>query len=431
MTTQFFKTLYTDGCPTLQFGLLYTVMHCWKTVLSVAMYHPPLREMSRTFHWFLDTGMFQSLMRILTLSLDKKFLLIEYNRYVPHRILEIFFVALQVEMAPGDELIAKMTENTEESVATFSAILSGELTFYEQIIAQQVIGNFSCYPLGMIFLFEHPKLAALTGKFLWEAFDYLWVNHQQYNERKLHHSYHQLNTDIPLAPVGKVYLPGPNRSPELCVFAALCCMCNICAGYPDECGMDKVDDCLIALVKEGYYWHLGTICTGIHLSYTSDPELSIDKFLSLTSWSCFNHINQKVVLKQLRSLPSSRLEDPLMFYPRSKYKGRSVIAFLITHALWLDFNLGSHFAILGLIYLLKEIPKVAKAVVDAVGPLLVDLAHSIHHVKMPEDGDPMAVKRGLFEPILKIAGQPFFNERGEYVFCRTGEGWRREGGGSG
>ena len=63
-----------------------------------------------------------------------------------------------------------------------------------------------------------------------------------------------------------------------------------------------------------------------------------------------------------------------------------------------------------------------KAVVDTIGPLLVDLAHSIHHVKLPGDGDPMAVKRGLFEPMLKLAGISYFSEQGVYVPCRSEEG---------
>ena len=385
------------------------------------MHHPPMRENIRTFEWLLDAGMFQCFLHILTLFLDIEFRLVEYNRYVPQRILEMFFVAMQAELISGDEVAKKVIESTEEAVSTFTAILQGAITFSEQGTVQQVMGTLSCFPSGMIFLFEHPKLTGIAGKFLWESFDYPWINYLQYNERKLLHHRFMLNTDIPLLPVGRVYLPGPFRTPELCTNSALCCMCNICAGYPDECTMEQVDECLRAFVREGFFWHLGSIAMGIHVSFNRYEELAIDKFLSVTSWCCFNHVNQRKVLKQLCSLPASRLEDPLLFYPWSKYKGRSVVAFLITHALWLDFDRGSHFAVLGLIFLLKEIPEVAKGVVDAIGPLLVDLAHSIYHVRMPEEGDPQAVKRGIFEPILKLAGQSYFNEKGDYVCCKNSE----------
>lgn len=411
----FFANLCNETCPTRKYSLLYTIMHLWKAVFAVSMSHPPIRRILRTFEWFIEMGMLQSLIRILYLCLKQEFLCIEYNRYVPYRILEIFFGSMQAEMMNGDNLIKLIVEDNDLAVKTFVPILEGKLTFAEQLMAQQVIGSFSCYPQGMILLINAPYLAALTGRFLWIAYDVCWVNYTQYNERKIAMHRHLLNTDIELDPGEKLYLPGPKRSPDLCAYSALCCMCNICAGFPDECGMDKVDDCLIALVKEGYYWHLGTIATGIHLARPKYAELTIDKFLSLTSWSAFNHVNQRIILDQLHSLPVIRAEEPLMFFPNSKCRGRSVIAFLITHALWLDFDRGTHFSIIGLMYLLKEVPEVGKAVMNAIGPQLVDLAHSIHHVKLPGDGDPMSVKRGIFEPILQLTGMSYYSERGDNI----------------
>ena len=324
-------------------------------------------------------------------------------------------------MMNGDEIIKYILEDLDLAVRTFVAILEGKVTFVEQLMMQQVIGNFSCYPQGMILLVDAPHLAGVTGKYLWISHDISWINYSQYDERKLTFNRHLLNTDIELDPSPKVYLPGPNRSSDLCAYSALCCMCNICAGYPEECSMDKVDACLVALVKEGFYWHLGTVATGIHLCRPKYTEFTIDKLLSLTSWSGFNHTNQRIILEQLQSLSAIRTEDPLMFFPRSKCRGRSVVAFLITHALWLDFDRGTHFSILGLMYLLKEIPEVGKAVVDAIGPQLVDLSHSIHHVKLPRDGDPMAIKRGLLEPILSLAGMPYYSEQGDYIDPMNGE----------
>lgn len=410
----FFANLCGEECPTRQFSLLYTVMHLWKAVFAVSTSHPPQRHILRTFEWLASAGMFQSLTRILRLCLDQEFLGIEYNRYVPYRILETIFGAMQAEMVNGDDIIKYVVEDLDTAVPTFVALMEGKISFAEQIMAQQVIGNFSCYPQGMILLVNAPHLSGLTGKFLWIAYDLCWVHYYQYDERKTAMHRHLLNTDIELAP-GKIYLPGPKRNPDLCAYSALCCMCNICAGYPDECSMAEVDECLIEMVKQGYYWNLGTIATGIHLARPKYSELTIDKFLSLTSWSAFNHVNQRAVMDQLYSLPAIRKEDPLLFSPTSKCRGRSVVAFLITHALWLDFDRGSHFSILGLMYLLKEIPEVGKAVVDAVGPQLLDLAHSIHHVKLPEDGDPMAIKRGIFEPILNLAGISYYTEQGDQI----------------
>ena len=413
---KFFETLCNETCPTRHYSLLYTVMHLWKVVFAVSMSHPPMRHILRTFDWMVELGMLHHLLRVLNLCLKQEFRAVEYNRYVPYRILEIMFAAMQAELVNGDEIIKAVVKDQFDFAArTFEPILEGKLTFAEQIIGQQVIGSFSCFPQGMILLVNAPYLAALTGKFLWIPYDLFWLNYSQYDERKIAMHRHLLNTDIELDPGEKFYLPHPKRSPDLCAYSALCCMCNICAGIPDECDMGEVDVCLIALVKEGYYWHLGTIATGIHLARPRYAELTIDKFLSLTSWSAFNHVNQKIILDQFHSLPAVRTEEPLMFFPLSKCRGRSVVAFIITHALWLDFDRGTHFAIIGLMYLLKEVPEVAKMVMDAVGPQIFDLAHSIHHVKMPEGPDPRAIKRGLFEPILRLTGMSYFTERGEYI----------------
>ena len=72
--------------------------------------------------------------------------------------------------------------------------------------------------------------------------------------------------------------------------------------------------------------------------------------------------HQKLVIEQLRSLPVSRNDFPL-FYAKDSYTiSRSVIACLITHANHLDYEKGSHFATLALIFLLKESETVAMEV---------------------------------------------------------------------
>ena len=93
-------------------------------------------------------------------------------------------------------------------------------------------------------------------------------------------------------------------------------------------------------------------------------------------------------------------------------RSRTVVAFLITHALWLDYDRGSHYSILGLISLLSENVEYAMEVVEMIGDMLFDLAHSFHHVRMPMDNSPLSVKRFIFETLLKLSGHTYFDEKG-------------------
>jgi len=151
--------------------------------------------------------------------------------------------------------------------------------------------------------------------------------------------------------------------------------------------MEKIQRCMLAIVKEGFYWNLSTVCFGILLNNSKYTEMTIEKFLSFTAWTCFNKESQKIALAQLLSLPSSRLEDLLAFSRHSFTKSCSVVACLLTHALWLDYDKGSHFAVLGLVSLLTEDDETAMEVVKVAGSQLYDLAHSFHHV-------PIIVKDG-------------------------------------
>ena len=68
--------------------------------------------------------------------------------------------------------------------------------------------------------------------------------------------------------------------------------------------------------------------------------------------------------------------------------------------------------ILGLVSLLTEDDEIAMEVVKVVGNQLFDLAQSFHHIQMPGDGDPLAVKRAILEPLLRLGGYSFYNEKG-------------------
>jgi len=66
-------------------------MHVWKVVYMLALRDPPTPEYMTTFEYFISAGMIDALVRILQYCIDKEFRVIEYNRYVPYRILEVFF----------------------------------------------------------------------------------------------------------------------------------------------------------------------------------------------------------------------------------------------------------------------------------------------------------------------------------------------------
>ena len=178
--------------------------------------------------------------------------------------------------------------------------------------------------------------------------------------------------------------------------------------------MDKIEPSLLEVVKAGLYWNMGDVCYGIHLNdskYTTD--LTIDKFLSFLSWSCFQKETQKILMEQIKSLPFCQQDEPLLYFSRTAMsRSRTVVAFLITHALWLDYDRGSHYSILGLISLLSENVEYAMEVVEMIGDMLFDLAHSFHHVRMPCDNSPLSVKRFIFETLLKLSGHTYFDEKG-------------------
>ena len=385
-------------------------MHLWKMVYVLSLRDPPVPGYVKTFNFFFEAGMIDALIRILQYCLEKQFRLIEYNRYVPYRILELLFASTQADISRNDSIIAKMVEDKRRALNVFYPIIRGAISWMEQLICCQVLGNFSCYPAGVAWLLDNPNVVGAIGTFLWSSFDPLYLNYRQYEERTLEYHKVLLNTELDVRN-GTRQQPIPVKLGYLTTFVSLCAVCNVCAAHPEE-PMEKVQRCMLAVVKEGFYWNLSTVCYGILLNDSKYSELTMEKFLSFTAWTCFNKESRQLVLAQLQALPSCRKEEPIGFTRQSFTKSCSVVVFLLTHALWLDYDKGSHFGILGLVSLLTEDDEIAMEVVKVVGNQLFDLAQSFHHIQMPGDGDPLAVKRAILEPLLRLGGYSFYNEKG-------------------
>ena len=415
--TKFFSELATEGHRSRTCGLMYDIMHVWRTIYRMAMSVPPNPNDQATYYFFVKAGMYTSLLRILGYCLDREFLAIEYNRYVPYRIFELFFAASQSELDGHSYMVEKIIEETDKVLPIFMTIATGGISCLEELACCQVVGNMSCFYPGCMWLVDHPELTGIVGKHLWTSYDVMYVRFRQCEDRRIEYHKHLSYTNIR---VGKAkdedseYKPSPVRIADLTTFVALCCLVNVCAAHPDETTMDKIEPSLLEVVKHGLYWNMGDVAYGILLNdskYTTD--LTIDKFLSFLSWSCFQSESQRIVMEQIKSLPYGQQDGPLLYFSRtSMSRSRTVVAFLITHALWLDYDRGSHYSILGLISLLQENVEYAMEVIEMVGDLLFDLGHSFHHVRMPCDNNPLSVKRFIFETFLRFGGYTYFDEKG-------------------
>lgn len=394
---------------------MFTVMQCWRTIYKLMMSVPSEPADQATYHYFVRAGMYESFIRILGYCLDKKFLAIEYNRYVPYRILELFFFASQLEQEEHSYMVEKLIKESDSVLSTFTAIATGRITCVEQLACCQVLGNMACFTPGVLWLIEHPKVVGIIGKQLWSSYDVMYLKFRQCEDRRIDYHKHLCYTEVKLGKrednTESKYTPTPIRIADLTTFVSLCCLVNICAAVPGDTTMEKIEPCLVEVVKHGLYWYIGDVAYGIILNdsqYTTD--LTIDRFLSFISWSCFQKESQDILMDMIKSLPCGQQDEPLLYFSRtSMTRSRTVVAFLITHALWLDYDKGSHYSMLGLISLLQENTEYAMEVIEMIGDLLFDLGHSIHHVLMPNNSNPLSVKRAIFEPFLKFGGYTYFD----------------------
>ena len=413
---EFFLTLGQPGDPSESVGLMYTVMHLWKFFYATAM-SIPTPQVTATAAFFMRAGIFQCCVRLLERCFDQPFLLLDYNRYVPYRVLETVFAATQAAYDLNDDVVAGMLEEPERAYPVFLRLLSGELSCLEQIIACQLAANFSCYPEGVTWLLDHPDLVGKVGSHIWDTYNLLHRCINQYQELAPPYLKYLLFTELEVAKGRSIYKPGTLPLADLTIFVILCCLCNVCAAHPDDEPMWRVEPSLLAVAKEGLFDHVGDVIYGIILNDNKYYEdLVVEKFLSFLSWSCFQPETQKMAVEQLRSLPTSRDDYPLFFARDSHSKSRSVIACLITHACHMDYEKGSHFAILAVVYLLKESEEVAKEVIRWAGDILIDLSHSIYHAQMPSpEQKPTSIKRIVLETILKLGGSSYYSESGARV----------------
>ena len=392
-------------------------MHFLKLVylLQVSELRGKVSHVVTTIDYFLDAGIIGCFMRILTYCLDKKFLLLEYNRYLPCRILECLFVCTHVEQPKNETAVEKIIEDEQRAVNIFYPILTGGISAIEQLTCCQLVGNLSSYVNAVNWLLRHPKLCAVVARHLWCSYDVLYTGLRQHEDLRNMYHMHLVYSNIDVTEEDGESSADSIRISDLSMYLALCLACNICAAYPDDNPMSDITPSIVAIVKEGLYEHVGEVLCGIVLNFERNSEMTPSKFLSFVSWCCFQPSCQKIVLEQLARLPSSRHDNPFYFNRNSYTKTRSVVAFLITHAIWFDYEKGSHFAVLGILRLLMDDDTVAMEVVRLAGDLLFDLAHSIHHVRMPEDRDPIAIKRTIFEALLGLAGCSYYKENATKV----------------
>lgn len=405
-------------------GLAYTIMHFWRFVYFVAMMKPG-PESFTTFNFITKAGLFQCVMRILGRCLDRNFLLKDYNRLVPYRALELIFAATQADFDGKEEIIVTVLEEPEKAFDIFYPIICGEISAVEQVLACQLTANLSCFDSGVVWLLDHPQIVGKIGWHLWGTYDLLYRSVCQYEELQVCYMKHQVFSPLEVASGDHSYSPLPLTVADLNTYIVLCCLCNVCATHLEgEEPMERVEPCLLAVVKEGLYDHVGIVSYCIILNDNKYKHLCVEKFLSFLSWSCFQIKSQKVILDQICSLPHHREDIPL-FYDKDSYsKSKSVIALLVTHANHLDYEKGSHFVTLAIIYLLRVDEEVAMEVLRWSGDILFDLAHSIHHAHMPSKEDSaVSLKRVVMETMLKFGGSSFFDED-ETVVKPSGEGER-------
>lgn len=413
---EFFLVLGEPGDPSESVGLMYTVMHLWKFLYSVAMMKPTPRHIE-TVAYYIRAGIFQCMMRILARCTDQKFLLMDYNRHIPYRILEGIFAATQAAYTLNDDVVNAVLEDQEKAYDIFYPLVCGQISIMEEVLATQLTANFSCYPNGVVWLLDHPKLVGKIGRHVWSLYEQFFTEVSQKQEVQIPYIKHLAFTKIEIVKNLSNYKPLPIPIADLCTFIVLCCMCNVCAAHPEDEPMERVEPSLLAVVKEGLFNNMGSVSYGIILNDNRyHDELTLEKFLSFLSWSCFQIETQKLAIEQLHSLPTSRHDFPLFFAKDSYSKSRSVIACLVTHSCRMDFEKGSHFTTLALVYLLKESDDIAMELVRWAGDTLFDMAHSIYHAQMPSpEQKPISFKRMVLETILRFGGSSYFSESGTVI----------------
>ena len=411
---EYFEVLATPGHVSESVGLFYTILHLWKLFYFYALTEERPEAMA-TANYFIKAGVLQSMMRVIARCFDRTFFMKEYNRLVPYRALEVVFAATQSTNQEHDWYVDIILDESCNTYDTLRRMITGEITSVEQIMACQVVGNISYTYNGTRWLIEHPVMMGKLAYFLWGMYDLTYTSYTQYEERRIFYMTQQCFTKIRFIDPDDAYDVYPLTTWDIHMFHVICSLCNVCAAHPDDEPMERIEPALLCCVKEGLFDHAGTILCGTILNDTDYRDQTLEKFLSFFSWSTFQIEAQHMLIEQLRSRPTHRCDKPLLFDRDRDSKSNSVLAILNTHTIHMDYEKGSNFVTLAMVFLLRD-DDIAMEVIRWIGDTLFDLAHSTFHAPMPDIKDkPSSVKRVVFETMLRFGGISFFNEDGNIV----------------
>jgi len=412
---ELFNNLGKPGDISESVGLFYTIMHLWRIFyLEDLIDSSP--EALATANYLVKAGVLQSLMRIASRGFDCTFFSKEYNRLVPYRAIESIFAATQSSNKEKDWYIDVFLDESLNTFDTLYRMMCGEITSIEAMLACQLVGNASCTVNGTRWIIEHPKIMGKMSTFLWTMFNLAYTTHMQYEERQVYFMTQQAYTKLQFVEPNEAYDVHRFSTDDVHMVHLLCSLCNVCAAHPDDEPMERIEPGLLSCVHFGVFDHAGTVLYGSILNDISYKERMLEKFLSFFSWTTFQIASQKALIDQLKSRPSHREDQPLFFDRNRDSKSNSVLAILNTHAIHIDYDKGSNFVTLAMVFLLKEDEDIAMEVIRWIGDTLIDLSHSTFHVPMPNITDkPTSVKRIVLETMLKFGGSTFYNEAGGTV----------------
>ena len=374
---------------------------------TMAMYEMPRENVVATFRFIMDQAEFyQALMALLERCLDKQFLSLEYNRYVPYRILEMFFASTQANLFFNELIVARIIKDRPRAIRVFSAYIDGGVSCAEQLQCAQVTGNLSCYENGLEFLLENPKMVGKIGRHLWASYDILYVNFRQFEDRKVLYHKHLMYSEVEVVEGVHTYKPEPVQVADLTTFITICCLCNLCAAHVNH-PKEKVINAITPIVREGFYWNLNTVASGIILNNSKYLDLTTEKLVNFVSWTLFGREGQDLMMEQVHQLPEGR-RSVFAYDPDSYTRCKSALAFIVTHAQWMDFDRGTYFAILALVSILQDFSDDhAMELIEIAGDCLFDMAHTFHMVKIPTRDVRVTIKKAFMESMLKYGGYQY------------------------
>ncbi len=412
---EYFTVLGTPGHASESSGLFYTIMHIWRLFYLFSLAEDAPQALA-TAEFYVKAGVLQAMMRIAGRAFDHDFFMTEYNRMVPYRALEVLFAATQSTNRDNELYVDLMLEDSLNPFETLNRMASGELTSVEQIMAIQLAGNFTYTDNGTKWVIDHPEMMGKMAYFLWLIYDVVYTTYMQFEDIRVPYMTQLAFTKIQFIDPDEAYEAYQFTTNDIHMYHILCSLCNVCAAHPDDEPMERLEPALLSCVTHGIFDHAGLVLYGCVINDLNSQDQMMEKFLSFFSWSVFQIESQRVLMEQLKSRPFHRGDRPL-FYDRDKdSKCNSVLAILNTHMTHMDYEKGSNFVTLAMVFLLKEDEDFAMEVIRWIGDSLIDLSHSTFHAPMPDIRDkPTSVKRMVLENMLRFGGSSFYDESGAVV----------------